>query len=97
MIFLYRNIFHISPIRLKALNTKNPDAHEEQIGSASKVTGGFYVKLKDLIGQSFSAFSASSLQYVSTVSGSHSLSEAVFLFSLTLFGLIGSEHLLAPP
>ena len=51
----------------------------------------------ELIGQSFSAFSASSLQDVSAVSSSHSLSEAVFLFSLTLFGLIGSEHLLAPP
>ena len=50
-----------------------------------------------LVSQSFSAFSASSLQYVSAVSSSHSLSEAVFLFSLTLFGLIGSEHLLAPP
>ncbi len=53
---------------------------------------------KDLsVGQSFSALSASSLQYVSAVSSSHSLSEAVFLFSLTLFRLIGSEHLLAPP
>ena len=45
-----------------------------------------------LIGKSFSALSASSLQYVSAVSGSHSLSEAVLLLSLTLFGLIGSEH-----
>ena len=49
------------------------------------------------IGQSFSAFSASSLQYVSAVSSSHSLSEAVLFLSLTLFGLISSEHLLAPP
>ena len=48
----------------------------------------------ELIGQSFSAFSASSLQDVSAVSSSHSLSEAVLLFSLTLFGLIGSEHFL---
>ena len=50
-----------------------------------------------LIGQSFSAFCASSLEDVSAVSSRHSLSEAVLLFSLTLFGLIGSEHLLAPP
>ena len=50
-----------------------------------------------LVGQSFSALGASSLQDVSAVSGSHSLSEAVLLFSLTLFGLISSEHLLAPP
>ena len=44
------------------------------------------------ISQSFSAFCASSLQYVSAVCGSHSLSEAVLLLSLTLFGLIGSKH-----
>ena len=49
------------------------------------------------IGQSFSALSASSLEYVSAVSSSHSLSEAVLFFSLTLFGLIGSEHCVAPP
>ena len=45
-----------------------------------------------LIGQSFSALCASSLEDVSTVGSSHSLSEAVLFFSLTLFGLIGSEH-----
>ena len=47
-----------------------------------------------LIGQSFSAFSASSLEYVSTVSGSHSLSETMLFLSLTLFGLISSKHFL---
>ena len=49
------------------------------------------IKLK-LIGQSFSAFCTSSLQYVSTVCSSHSLSEAVLFLSLTLFGLVSSEH-----
>lgn len=44
------------------------------------------------IGQSFSAFSASSLEYVSSVGSSHSLSEAMLLFPLTLFRLIGSKH-----
>ena len=45
-----------------------------------------------LIGQSFSALSASSLEDISAVGSCHSLSEAVLFFSLTLFGLIGSEH-----
>ena len=44
------------------------------------------------IGQSFSALCASSLEYVSAVSSFHSLSEAMLLFSLTLFRLISSEH-----
>ena len=48
-------------------------------------------KLK-LIGQSFSAFCTSSLQYVSAVCSSHSLSEAVLFLSLTLFGLVSSKH-----
>ena len=47
-----------------------------------------------LIGQLFSALSASSLEDVSAVSSCHSLSEAVLFFSLTLFGLISSEHFL---
>ena len=47
-----------------------------------------------LIGQSFSALSASSLEYVSAVSSSHSLSEAVLFFSLSLLRLVSSEHFL---
>ena len=47
-----------------------------------------------LIGQSFSALRASSLENVTAVCGLHSLSEAMLLFSLTLFRLIGSEHFL---
>ena len=44
------------------------------------------------VGQSFSALCASSLEDVSAVSSFHSLSEAMLLFSLTLFRLISSEH-----
>jgi hypothetical protein len=47
---------------------------------------------RQLVGQSFSALCASSLQYVSAISSLHSFSEAVLLFSLTLFGLISSQH-----
>ena len=50
-----------------------------------------------LVGQSFSALCASSLEYVSAVSSFHSLSEAMLLFSLTLFRLVSSEHRFAPP
>ena len=44
------------------------------------------------IGQSLSAFCASSLENVSAVGSLHSLSEAMLLLSLTLFGLVCSEH-----
>ena len=44
------------------------------------------------IGQSLSAFCASSLKNVSAVGSLHSLSEAMLLLSLTLFGLVCSEH-----
>ena len=53
---------------------------------------GFFLCGADLISQSLSAFCASSLQNVSAVGSSHSLSEAVLLLSLTLFGLVSSEH-----
>ena len=46
------------------------------------------------MGQSLSALSAASLQNGSSVRSLHSLSEAVLLFSLTLFRLVSSEHLL---
>ena len=49
------------------------------------------------VGQSLSALCTSSLEDVSSVSGLHSLSEAVLLFSLTLFRLISSKHWVAPP
>ena len=52
----------------------------------------FMFSIHRLIGQSFSALCASSLEDVSAIGSCHSLSEAVLFFSLTLFGLIGSEH-----
>ena len=44
------------------------------------------------VGQSLSALCASSLEDVSAVSSLHSLSEAMLLFSLTLFRLVSSQH-----
>ena len=49
------------------------------------------------IGQSCSALSTSSLQDLSAVGSSHSLSEAVFDLSLALFRLVCSLHAVAPP
>ena len=51
-----------------------------------------YVGKTELVGQSLSALCTSSLQNVSAVGSLHSLSETVLLFSLTLFGLVSSEH-----
>ena len=45
-----------------------------------------------LIGEASSTLGASSLKNFSTVSGCHSLSEAMFLFSLSLLRLICSLH-----
>ena len=47
-----------------------------------------------LVSQSLSALCTASLQNGSAVGSLHSLSEAMLLFSLTLLGLISSEHLL---
>ena len=68
------------------LYIKNPDAHKP---SAVLCFSWIFPKS---IGQSFSAFSTSSLEYVSSVGGSHSLSETVLFLSLTLFRLISSKH-----
>ena len=54
-------------------------------------------KFHKSIGQSLSALSASSLENVSAVSSSHSLSEAMLLLSLSLLRLVSSEHFSAPP
>ena len=54
---------------------------------------GFCLRLH-LIGQSLSAFRASSLKNVSAVCSLHSLSEAMLLLSLKLLGLVSSEHFL---
>ena len=50
-----------------------------------------YVTVR-LVGQSLSALCTSSLQNVSAVGSLHSLSETMLLLSLTLFGLVSSEH-----
>ena len=50
-----------------------------------------------LIGESCSAFSATSCKDFSAVGVRHSLSEAVLHLSVTFLGLICSEHLNAPP
>ena len=50
-----------------------------------------------LVGQSLSALGAATLEDVTTVSGLHSLSEAMLLFSLALLRLVGSEHFDLPP
>ena len=49
------------------------------------------------IGQLCSALCTSSLQDLSAVGSSHSLSEAVFDLSLALFRLVCSLHAVAPP
>ena len=59
--------------------------------------GGLYSSLCDLsVGESYSTLGASSLKNLSAVSGCHSFSEAMLLFSLSLLGLICSFHV-APP
>lgn len=45
-----------------------------------------------LVSKSCTTLSASSFEDVSSVSGSHSLSEAVDLAAVTLLGLICSKH-----
>ena len=47
---------------------------------------------RELVGKSLSAFCTSSLQNVSAVCSLHSFSETVLFLSLTLFGLVSSEH-----
>ncbi len=47
-----------------------------------------------LVSQSCATLSASSLEYLSAVSSSHSFSEAVYLASLSFFRLICSKHIL---
>ena len=48
--------------------------------------------MTQLVGKLSSTLGASSLENFSTVSGRHSFSETVFLFSLSLLRLIGSFH-----
>ena len=46
------------------------------------------------MGQASAALGAAAGQHLTAVSGGHSLAEAVLFLSLTLFGLISSEHFL---
>ena len=50
-----------------------------------------------LVGQSGSALGTSAGQDLTAVCGGHSLSEPMDLASLSLFGLISSEHVRSPP
>ena len=58
----------------------------------SSVTTGSAVADLQLIGELSSTLGASSLKNFSAVSGCHSFSETVFLFSLSLLRLICSLH-----
>ena len=56
---------------------------------------GLYLCLPDvreLVGKLLSSLSASSLEYLSSVSGFHSLSETMLNLSLTLLRLVSSKH-----
>ena len=84
-----------------ACDNEKPRWHRnKRLALLQSVIGGFIENIRrriscgyfSLVGQSFSALGASSLQDISAVSGFHSLSEAVLLFSLTLFRLISSKH-----
>ena len=89
MVFIDHTVFHnafLSACRASSANkAKTPE--ENEIAFTSR--GGF---LNDLIGESCSALLSSSLENLATVSGRHSLSEAVFLLSLTNLRLIRSKH-----
>lgn len=98
-----RQIHHVRPRRVyyKLAHIKNPDA---KINTTAFVGNRwFYLDINNIvsdessIGESVSAFCASSLKDFSAVSCLHSFSEAVLLLSLALFRLVGSEHLDAPP
>ncbi len=56
----------------------------------------YFTQVHRLSGQLFSAFVSSSFQNVSSRGGSHSLSEAVNLASLSFLGLISPLHKNSP-
>ena len=63
-----------------------------QKGCAGYVGGQQQAAEQDLVGQLFSALSSSAGKNFSAASGRHSLAEAVFHFTMPLFGLIRSFH-----
>ena len=86
-------------MRVFAKQTKTPTARtrKARFTAVGVLCWNCRQKSRQLVGQSLSALCASSLEYVSAISSLHSLSEAVLLFSLTLFRLVSSEHRFAPP
>jgi hypothetical protein len=102
MVFFYRNIFHIkkkderrglSCVHLTVLLNLLEDNTQVKARRMLHLRDKLYEIAKELVGKSFSSFCASSLQDLSSVCGFHTLTEAVLLFPLTLFGLIGSKHI----
>ena len=53
--------------------------------------------MRQLGAQLGAASCATAGQDFATVAGAHALTEAVLLLALTLFGLIGTDHVLTPP
>ena len=51
-----------------------------------------YLLFLRLVGKSLSTLCSTSLQYLSTCGGSHSLTETVYFALLSFLGLIGSFH-----
>ena len=49
------------------------------------------------MGQASAALSTTAGQDLTAIGGTHSLAEAVLLGTLTLLGLIGTEHSMTPP
>ena len=97
---MFHNTTH--PLKKFCADIKNPDAPKNtySVCRRSVVLSRYDYRgygLSRLIRESYSALCTSSLEDFSAVRGSHSLSEAVLLLSLTLFRLIGSKHLDAPP
>ena len=83
--FVFAGIFKTGRIIKNPDNlTKSYRRFETPVGSGAEVGSS--------IGESCSALSAASLENLSAVGSSHSLSEAVFHFSLPFLGLICSEH-----
>lgn len=97
MVFLDGCILHLpvrSGIRIKMRGRKKFSVSAK---NTDHVCGLRYNSCRCLVGsdsvrQSLSALCASSLEHLSSVSGSHSLSEAVLNLSLTLLRLVCSKH-----
>ena len=84
--------------RSSSLHTRSNEASHRLFFARGKMTDAGHRSCfqlcdnKRLVGQSLSALCTSSLQNVSAVGSLHSLSETMLFLSLTLFGLVSSEH-----